>query len=116
MRRYLILFTFFVTSSCTLPIFAQNVASLTPAADLNAPIVDGAAHALQISAGDLLDVNVFDTVELSGRLRVDEHGTIALPLGGDLGVSGMTLQCSVDVTKATKSTWACSCRYHATLF
>jgi polysaccharide export outer membrane protein len=92
MRRYSILFTFSLTLACALPLFAQNVASLGPATEPSAPLVGGAAHALQISAGDLLDVNVFDTVELSGRLRVDEHGTIALPLGGDLVVSGLTAE------------------------
>ena len=50
------------------------------------------AHALQISAGDLLDLNVFDTPELSGKLRVDEHGNVSLPLAGVLAVSGMTAE------------------------
>ena len=92
MRRYSILFNLSLTLACALPLFAQNVASLSPVTEPSAPLVGGAAHALQISAGDLLDVNVFDTVELSGRLRVDEHGTIALPLGGDLVVSGLTAE------------------------
>jgi polysaccharide export outer membrane protein len=92
MRRYSILFTFSLTSICAFPLFAQNVAVLTPTADPSAPLVSGEAHALQISAGDLLEVNVFDTVDLSGRLRVDEHGMITLPLGGDLVVSGLTAE------------------------
>jgi polysaccharide biosynthesis/export protein len=92
MRRYSILFTFSLTFSFAFPLFAQNVALLNPATDPSAPLVSGVAHALQISAGDLLDVNVFDTVELSGRLRVDEHGAIALPLGGDLVLSGLTAE------------------------
>ena len=50
------------------------------------------AHALQISAGDLLDLNVFDTPELSTKLRVDEHGNVSLPLAGVLTVSGMTAE------------------------
>ena len=50
------------------------------------------AHALQISAGDLIDLNVFDTPELSGKLRVDEHGHVSLPLAGVLAVSGMTAE------------------------
>lgn len=48
------------------------------------------AHPLQISAGDLLDLNVFDTPELSTKLRVDEHGMVTLPVAGELSVSGMT--------------------------
>src|SRR5258707_15291023 len=49
-----------------------------------------AVHALQISAGDLVDLNVFDTPELSTKLRVDEHGLITLPLAGSLQVAGLT--------------------------
>jgi polysaccharide export outer membrane protein len=92
MQRYLILFTLCQILACTSPLFAQNIASLNPSTDSSVSMVSGAAHALQISAGDLLDVNVFDTVELSGRLRVDERGTITLPLGGDLVVSGLTAE------------------------
>jgi polysaccharide export outer membrane protein len=40
----------------------------------------------------LLDLNVFDTPELSGKLRVDEHGNVSLPLAGVLAVSGMTAE------------------------
>src|ERR1700694_1765683 len=90
MRRYLIWLIFSLASACALPLFAQNVASMSLATDPSAPLIGGAVHALQISAGDLLDVNVFDTVELSGRLRVDEHGAVALPLGGDLVLAGLT--------------------------
>jgi polysaccharide biosynthesis/export protein len=92
MRQYSILFTLSLILACASPLFAQNVASLSPAVDPSAPLVSGVAHALQISSGDLLDVNVFDTVELSSKLRVDEHGTIALPLGGNLVVSGLTAE------------------------
>jgi polysaccharide export outer membrane protein len=57
-----------------------------------APSPGPVAHALQISAGDLLDLNVFDTPELSTKLRVDEHGTVTLPLGGVVPVSGLTAE------------------------
>jgi polysaccharide biosynthesis/export protein len=74
-------------------LFAQDAVSLNPAGDSNAPMVNATtAHPLQISTGDLLDVSVFDTPELSGKLRVDEHGNIALPLAGDLAVSGLTAE------------------------
>jgi len=49
-------------------------------------------HALQISAGDMLDLNVFDTPELSTKLRVDEHGAVTLPLAGTLPVLGLTAE------------------------
>jgi polysaccharide export outer membrane protein len=58
----------------------QVSASLTPVAQ-NIPI----------GAGDLLDVEVFDTPELSARLRVDQVGRITLPLGGDVDVRGLTV-------------------------
>ena len=51
-----------------------------------------AASKLPIGVGDLLEVDVFDTPELSGRLRVDEHGEIALPVGGSVKVEGLTAE------------------------
>ncbi len=57
-----------------------------------APTAAGAdmAHRLQISSGDLLELGVFDTPELSGRLRVNEAGEIVVPVAGTLQVAGMT--------------------------
>ena len=51
-----------------------------------------AAPALRISAGDLLDVAVFDTPELSAKTRVDHDGNITLPVGGELQVKGLTAE------------------------
>jgi polysaccharide export outer membrane protein len=45
---------------------------------------------LQIGPGDLLEVQVFNTPELSGRVRVDEQGDVHLPVAGKLAVSGET--------------------------
>jgi polysaccharide biosynthesis/export protein len=75
-----------------LPTWAQNTlpASSTSAPeDLSSSV---GAHALKISAGDLLDLAVFDTPELSAKLRVDEHGNVSLPLAGVVSVSGMTAE------------------------
>ncbi|HEX4487532.1 MAG TPA: polysaccharide biosynthesis/export family protein [Terriglobales bacterium] len=47
-------------------------------------------HPLEISSGDLLDLNFFDTPELSTKARVDERGHVTLPLGGELSLAGMT--------------------------
>jgi polysaccharide export outer membrane protein len=47
------------------------------------------AQNIPIGPGDLLDVTVFNTPELSGRLRVDQQGRVTLPLGGDLEVRGL---------------------------
>lgn len=73
-----------------LPARSQNVlpVSSTTTESSSGPSV----HALQISAGDLLDLNVFDTPELSTKLRVDEHGNVSLPLAGTVTVSGMTAE------------------------
>ncbi len=47
--------------------------------------------ATQITEGDLLDIVIFDTPELSGRFRVNVKGDILLPLAGTLHVAGLTL-------------------------
>lgn len=48
-----------------------------------------APESLLISVGDLLDISVFDTPELSTRLRVNGHGDVLLPLAGYVHVQGM---------------------------
>jgi polysaccharide export outer membrane protein len=62
--------------------------------------VPGPPHALRINSGDLLDVGVFDTPELSGKLRVDEFGQITLPVGGVMKVAGMTAEEAADAIEA----------------
>jgi polysaccharide export outer membrane protein len=84
-------FCFFVLAG-VLPVSAQNVLPVSSTARPEQPSSVPAAHPLQISAGDLLDLSVFDTPELSTKLRVDEHGAVTLPLGGVLPVSGMTAE------------------------
>ena len=44
----------------------------------------------QISVGDLLEISIFDTPELSSRLRVNNHGEVVLPLAGGVHVEGLT--------------------------
>lgn len=48
------------------------------------------APEIEISEGDLLQIAVFDTPELSAQIRVDQQGMINLPWGGNLRVAGMT--------------------------
>ncbi len=48
--------------------------------------------ALRIGAGDFIDVVVFDTPELSGKLRVDENGEVTLPVGGVMHIAGLTAE------------------------
>src|SRR6516165_7568153 len=49
-----------------------------------------ASPSLPISFGDLIQVNVFDSPELSGSLRVDSKGDVDLPLGGTIRLKGLT--------------------------
>jgi polysaccharide biosynthesis/export protein len=48
------------------------------------------ASTLAIGSGDLVEVKVFDTPELSGKFRVTQAGTITLPQGGDVRVEGLS--------------------------
>jgi polysaccharide export outer membrane protein len=47
---------------------------------------------LRIGVGDMVQVTVFDTPELSSKLRVNADGTVDLPVAGSTPVSGMTPQ------------------------
>ncbi len=49
----------------------------------------GSGAAGPIGAGDLLEMSVFDTPELSGKLRVSNTGDVLLPLVGSVHVAGM---------------------------
>ena len=52
----------------------------------------GSGAAGPIGAGDLVEMSVFDTPELSGKLRVSNTGDIFLPLVGTLHVQGLKAQ------------------------
>jgi polysaccharide biosynthesis/export protein len=43
-----------------------------------------------IGAGDLVEMSVFDTAELSGKLRVSNTGDVIIPLIGSVHVAGLT--------------------------
>ena len=49
-----------------------------------------APPSLPISFGDLIQVTVFGSAELSAPLRVDSKGEVVLPLGGAVRVKGLT--------------------------
>jgi polysaccharide export outer membrane protein len=49
-----------------------------------------AVPAAQIASGDLVEITVFDTPELSQKARVDNNGHIELMVGGNLWVAGLT--------------------------
>ncbi len=75
-----------VALSLVLPLTVSAQSDTTPQTAA-IPVV---SHALRVSSGDLLDLGVFDTPELSGKLRVDEAGDITVPVAGAVRVSGMT--------------------------
>jgi polysaccharide export outer membrane protein len=53
-------------------------------------IMPPAPPSLPISFGDLIQVTVFDSPELSGALRVNSKGEVVLPVGGAVSVKGLT--------------------------
>jgi polysaccharide biosynthesis/export protein len=74
---------------------AKNVSDI-PAA---VPAQTGPAS-LRIAAGDLIDVQVFNTPELSAKVRVSQDGLIKLPDASDVQVSGLTpLQAAATIEK-----------------
>ncbi len=65
--------------------------SISAGAPVNLPGGNGfgSGSAGPIGNGDLLEMSVFDTPELSGKLRVSNTGDVVLPLVGSLQVSGL---------------------------
>ena len=91
-----IVFTLFLLSSAfvlRLPA-QQSVLPINSAASAVPTSTSGGAHALRLSAGDLLDVKVLGTADpdFSPKLRVDQQGAITLPYAGLLPVGGMTAE------------------------
>jgi polysaccharide export outer membrane protein len=50
------------------------------------------APPLRIGSGDLIEISVYDSPDLSGRFRVDEKGDVAVPLLGPVHVEGETAE------------------------
>jgi len=50
------------------------------------------APALRIGAGDLIELRVFDSPEMSGHFRVNEKGDVSVPLLGSVHVEGETAE------------------------
>ena len=75
-----------------LALLALGLAAIAPFAVGQQNTTDAAPPALRIAAGDLVAVDVFDTAELSAKLRVSEKGDIDLPVAGSLHVGGLTAE------------------------
>ena len=55
-----------------------------------AALSDPASKTYKVGPGDVLEVTVFKTPELSKNVQISEAGTINFPLIGELAVAGMT--------------------------
>src|SRR5271166_2618566 len=78
---------------------AQAPSSPDPSLQSSEMETASSGGALLLDVGDVLDVRVFDTPELSAKLRVDSEGRITLPVGGTVEVRGYTpeqVQASVE--------------------
>jgi polysaccharide biosynthesis/export protein len=93
MKRLNVCYTCMVIPFCLLAISTltsaaqDRSAAATSISGSSAGFGSGAAG--PIDAGDLVEMSVFDTPELSGKLRVSNTGDIILPLVGSIHVAGM---------------------------
>jgi polysaccharide export outer membrane protein len=55
------------------------------------PAEDPQIQATAIGPGDLLDISVFGVPELTLKVRVNEHGSVTLPLVGEMHFGGLTV-------------------------
>ena len=90
MSKPLVAFVFLLIGA--MPLSAQKVLAGNSMPATAAASSPPTVHTLQVSAGDLLDLNVFDTPELSTKVRVDEQGRVTLPVAGTLPVLGLTAE------------------------
>ncbi len=74
-------------------VMPADVTALPPVSDPSQPfntIDTPSGGVLLLDVGDVLEVRVFDTPELSGKFRVDGQGSITLPVGGTVAVRGLS--------------------------
>lgn len=71
------------------PLIAQ-VAQSTSQATVGDATPENANNKLILSGGDLVELLVFDTPELSGKMRIDSDGNVVLPVGGVLHLEGLS--------------------------
>jgi polysaccharide export outer membrane protein len=79
------------------PVHAQNA----PGAEAQLTRAD---LPLKIGSGDMLDISVFETPELSTKVRVSNDGNVLLPLIGVLHLGGMTVDQAVTEIRAKLTT------------
>ena len=74
----------------TSPNAAPPTADLSQAQATTQAAPESRSPTIAIGAGDQVDVEVFDTPELSGPLRVSQTGEINLPVLGNIQIAGLT--------------------------
>jgi polysaccharide export outer membrane protein len=77
-------------AACVFPLRSVAQTNETPRLIPRAVIPPIVSGPLLMGPGDLIEVQVFQTPELSAKIRVDQAGTINLPAGGQIQVEGMT--------------------------
>ena len=83
-------------------LFAQNTGGATATTQQSfqiSPVFSPRIQNIPISPGDLLDVEVFNTPELSCKLRVDQLGRVTLPVGGEVEARGLNVAAAADAIK-----------------
>jgi len=71
----------------------DSTTSAEPDQPQQTPAIDTSpGGALLLDVGDVVEIRVFDTPELSGKFRVDSHGNISLPVGGAIAVKGFAAE------------------------
>lgn len=80
-----------IMCAATIWLLTLMQAVICPAQQSSTPTTK-VAPPLIIASGDLIEVNMFDAPELSGRFRVDEKGDITVPLLGRVHVEGETAE------------------------
>ncbi|MGB7553083.1 MAG: polysaccharide biosynthesis/export family protein [Candidatus Korobacteraceae bacterium] len=76
--------------AATTPAPGSRAGSINP--NLNSMITTATGGPVNLGAGDLLDISVFDSPELTTHVRVSGDGEVTFPLLGQLLVGGMTPQ------------------------
>ena len=83
---------------------AQVNGSVQPAPTPRLNPLPSSSNTLQIGPGDLLDVQVFNTPELTAKHQVSQSGKIRIAGTGDIFVDGMTpLEAGVEIERHLKS-------------
>lgn len=84
------------TAAVALLLFVQAVTIFAQQGSSAVPV----APAIQIDAGDMIDITVFGQTDLSGHFRVNEKGEVLVPLLGLVHVAGMTAdETAVDINQ-----------------